>query len=92
MYHHEWYDGSGYPNGISGEDIPLMARIVAVADTFDAVTSNRPYNKARNLEQALEVLQEESGTHLDPELTEVFLGNVDQVREIVIWRPDQSQV
>jgi HD-GYP domain-containing protein (c-di-GMP phosphodiesterase class II) len=90
MYHHEWFDGSGYPNGIAGTDIPLFARIVGVVDTFDAVTTDRPYKKGWTLQQAMEVLEAESGTHLDPELARAFIENADAVREIMIWRPRQS--
>jgi HD-GYP domain-containing protein (c-di-GMP phosphodiesterase class II)/HAMP domain-containing protein len=64
--HHEKYDGSGYPHGLTGEAIPLAARIVAVADVFDALTSRRPYKEAWPVERALSLLQQESGHHFDP--------------------------
>ena len=64
--HHERWDGSGYPDGLKGEDIPLLARIVACADTFDACTSTRPYQKAMPLEKAMEILENLSGRQLDP--------------------------
>lgn len=64
--HHEKFDGSGYPNGMKGEAIPLSARIVAVADVFDALTSKRPYKEAWPVERALAVMQEEAGVHFDP--------------------------
>jgi HD-GYP domain-containing protein (c-di-GMP phosphodiesterase class II) len=62
--HHERIDGSGYPRGLRGEEIPLEARIVAVADTYDVLISDRPYRKAFNNQDALRILREESGTHL----------------------------
>ena len=65
-HHHEWYDGRGYPDGIAGEDIPLGARILAVADAYDAMTSNRPYRRALQAEEALERLRAGQGTQFDP--------------------------
>ncbi|MBN1594779.1 HD domain-containing protein [candidate division FCPU426 bacterium] len=72
-HHHEKYDGSGYPDRLAGENIPRLARILAVADSFDAMTSDRPYRKALNLEQAVEELKTCSGRQFDPELVEIFL-------------------
>jgi len=66
--HHEKYDGSGYPNQLRGDAIPLSARIVAVADVFDALTSKRPYKDAWTIEKALAVMREDSGKHFDPEV------------------------
>ncbi|HMC13238.1 MAG TPA: HD domain-containing phosphohydrolase, partial [Gallionellaceae bacterium] len=71
LAHHERFDGSGYPNGTSGEDIPLSARIVAVADVFDALTSTRPYKAAWSIESAMQYLLRESGRHFDPVLVTV---------------------
>jgi HD-GYP domain-containing protein (c-di-GMP phosphodiesterase class II) len=65
-HHHERLDGTGYPDGLGAEEIPLGARIIAVADTFDAITSTRPYRPARTHEAAMEILDEEAGTRLDP--------------------------
>lgn len=70
--HHERYDGNGYPNQLQGEQIPLSARIVAVADVFDALTSKRPYKEAWPIEKAVELLREESGKHFDPEMVAAF--------------------
>lgn len=81
-YHHEKWDGSGYPNGISGEDIPLVGRIAAIADVFDALTSERPYKQAWSIEKTLGLLKEESGQHFDPHLVDLFLANLDQILEI----------
>ncbi len=74
--HHEKWDGSGYPRGLKGAEIPLAARIFAVIDVWDALTSNRPYRKAWTREQALEYIREQTGTHFDPQIVEVFLANL----------------
>lgn len=73
-YHHEWWNGKGYPYGISGEEIPLCARIMAVADVFDALTSKRCYKSAMPLEKAYAIIREESGTHFDPAIVEAFFA------------------
>lgn len=72
LYHHEHYDGSGYPEGLAGEDIPYAARIIQVADVFDALTSDRAYRRAFQWQQALEILRKEAGRTIDPELQKVF--------------------
>ena len=72
VHHHESFDGSGYPEGLKGEDIPLAARILAVADTFDAITSKRSYHRAKPPRQALKELDQVAGTQLDPQLVRVF--------------------
>lgn len=82
LSHHEKFDGSGYPQGLAGEAIPLFARIVAVADVFDALTSERPYKSAWPLEKAVEFLREGSGHHFDPACVDAFLLHWDQVLEI----------
>ena len=74
--HHENYDGSGYPHGLVGEETPLDARIVKVADYYDAITSRRPYRKPMSLPEAIEFLRAEQGRLLDPEVTEIFIGAV----------------
>ena len=73
-YHHEWWNGKGYPYGISGEEIPLCARIMAVADVFDALTSKRCYKNAMPLEKAYAIIREESGTHFEPAVVEAFFA------------------
>jgi len=80
--HHEKYDGSGYPNALLGEDIHIYGRIVAVADVFDALTSIRPYKKAWSFEDALDFLKKEKGKHFDPKITDLFIENVDEVKNI----------
>jgi putative nucleotidyltransferase with HDIG domain len=72
-HHHEWFDGSGYPDGLSGYDIPKGARILAVIDGFDAMTSNRPYRKAQAIEWALDELVHQKGTQYDPQLVDAFV-------------------
>lgn len=72
LHHHERYDGTGYPKGLKGKDIPLHARIIAVADTFDAMTSDRAYRPAKSPREVLRILEEVAGSQLDPDLVEVF--------------------
>ena len=90
LYHHEWFDGTGYPNGVVGTDIPMFARIVAIVDTFDAVTTDRPYKKAWSFDRAMTLMREESGSHLDPDLVDLFVGNADKIRAIMDSIPNQS--
>ena len=80
--HHEKFDGSGYPHGLKGTDIPLFSRIVAVADVFDALTSERPYKKAWELEAAVDFLTAGAGTHFDPDCVRAFLEAWEDVLEI----------
>jgi putative two-component system response regulator len=77
LQHHEKWDGSGYPHGLSGTDIHIFGRIVMIADIFDALTSERPYKKAFPLEKALDIMKEGKGEFFDPGLLELFLGNLD---------------
>ncbi len=90
--HHERLDGRGYPQGLSGEAIPLPARIAAVADVFDAMTSSRPYRPARSMQQALEYLQGASGTAYDPACVSALLGQLDRVVAIHAGPPAGSSV
>ena len=87
--HHERFDGGGYPRGLSGEDIPLAGRIVAVADVFDALTSERPYKKAWELEQAIQWLRDSAGGHFDPACVEAFLARRDDFLAIKASFQDQ---
>ncbi len=77
--HHEKWDGSGYPRGLKGEEIPLEGRIVAVADVFDALSSKRPYKDPFPLEKCIAILEEGKGSHFDAELVDLFLGRLDDV-------------
>jgi len=80
LYHHERYDGSGYPHGLRNGSIPLEARIFAVADAYDAITSDRPYRPPRSHEEALQEIKRHAGTQFDPQVVEVFLRIVDGYR------------
>lgn len=88
LYHHEKWDGSGYPYGKKGEEIPLPARITSIADVFDAWTSERRYKKAWTLEKAFAALEEEKGKSFDPRLIELFTREADAVRDIFIRLKD----
>jgi HD-GYP domain-containing protein (c-di-GMP phosphodiesterase class II) len=78
LHHHERYDGGGYPHGVKGEEIPLLARIIAVADTFDAITSDRAYRKGKTAKEALTIIEKVAGTQLDPHLVEVFVDVLNE--------------
>jgi putative two-component system response regulator len=80
--HHEKFDGSGYPRSLKSEEIPLFGRIVAVADVFDALTSERPYKKAWEVEEAIQLLHDGSGKHFDPACVDAFLKDFDNVLSI----------
>ncbi|MFG6413677.1 HD-GYP domain-containing protein [Roseateles sp. DC23W] len=82
LAHHEKWDGSGYPEGLAGERIPEEARIVAIADVFDALTSVRPYKPAWPVEKAVELLREQTGRHFDPRLVELFISQLPAVLEV----------
>jgi len=90
LTHHEKWDGSGYPNRIAGEQIPLEGRIVAIADVFDALTSERPYKRAWPVEQALDLLREQSGKHFDPALVELFMTVLPAILEVRDRFPEDS--
>ena len=82
LSHHEKWDGSGYPAGLAGEAIPLEGRICAVADVFDALTSVRPYKKAWTEEEAIDFLVKQKGKHFDPNLVDLFIGQMPAIRAI----------
>lgn len=88
LTHHERWDGLGYPNGIAGDEIPLVGRIAAIVDVFDALVSKRPYKEAWMFESAIEWIEGESGTRFDPDIVAVFLDSLDQVRAIHAEHPD----
>jgi putative two-component system response regulator len=85
-YHHEKWDGTGYPRGLSGENIPLEGRIMAVADVYDALVSERPYKKPFSHEQAVEIIQKDSGAHFDPNIVEAFLFVADEFQSVQITK------
>ncbi|CUB04685.1 response regulator [Marinomonas fungiae] len=82
MTHHEKWDGSGYPKGLKGLEIPLEGRIAAIADVFDALTSERPYKAAWPVEEAVNLLQQESGKHFDPDLVGLFVQELPKILDI----------
>jgi len=82
LSHHEKWDGSGYPNGLAGEDIPHVARVVAVADVFDALVSVRPYKPAWSVEEATALIRHERGRHFDPDLADAFLNSMPEILRI----------
>lgn len=82
--HHEHWDGSGYPQGLKGEDIPISARLMAVADAYDAITSKRIYKEAYSHEKAIEIISEGSGTYFDPQAVELFMTLKDAFRDIAL--------
>lgn len=81
-FHHEKWNGKGYPTGLSGEDIPLSARVMAVADVFDALVSRRSYKEPFTIEKALDIIREDAGSHFDPNVVKAFLDAEDEVRRI----------
>lgn len=82
LTHHEKWDGSGYPNGLRGDAIPLVGRIVAISDVFDALTSERPYKKAWSVEDAVVFINDQSGLHFDPQIVTLFNENLDEILQI----------
>jgi putative two-component system response regulator len=90
--HHEKFDGSGYPRSLKGTEIPLFGRIVAVADVFDALTSERPYKRAWTIEQASKLLREGAGTHFDPECVTAFFDSFDEILTIKNKFADEKAV
>jgi cyclic di-GMP phosphodiesterase len=90
LAHHEWYDGAGYPHGLAGPEIPLEGRIVAIGDVFDALTHDRIYRPAFAVEQAVDIMRAERGTHFDPKLLDEFLVSLDEVVEIGNGRAESA--
>ena len=82
-YHHERWDGKGYPEGLHGEVIPLSARIMAVADVFDALSSSRVYKPAFPLDEALAIINEGAGTQFDPKCVEAFMDSIPEIKVIL---------
>jgi HD-GYP domain-containing protein (c-di-GMP phosphodiesterase class II) len=78
LYHHERMDGTGYPHGLAGDAIPIEARVVAVADMYDVLTSDRPYRRAQNEREARRVLEDAAGPHLDPVVVSALLRSLDE--------------
>jgi putative two-component system response regulator len=91
LTHHEKWDGTGYPRGLRGEDIPIHGRIVALADVFDALTSRRPYKDAWPLDKTVAFIREQSSKHFDPQLVEQFLSRMPEIKKVMARWGDQSQ-
>lgn len=92
LYHHEKYDGTGYPFGLSGDEIPIESRIVTLANVFDALTSERPYKDISTNEQALTIIKNESGHHFDPEVVAAFVAQWPEIIKIKARLPDIKSV
>ena len=90
-YHHERYDGKGYPNGLSGEDIPEMARILAIADSYDAMTSNRSYRKGLPQSVVRSEIEKGKGTQFDPEIADIMLQIIDEDKEYTLRQIERSE-
>ncbi len=88
LTHHEWFDGTGYPLGLSGEDIPIEGRITAVADVFDALSSKRPYKTAFPLEKCFGIMEDERNTHFDPQVLDAFLRRRKEIVDIQMCHVD----
>jgi putative two-component system response regulator len=82
VYHHEKWDGHGYPYGLIGENIPLPARLMAIIDVYDALTSERPYKEPFSHGEAIEIIKNGRGSHFDPKLTDLFLSISDKIEDI----------
>ena len=82
LSHHEKWNGKGYPQGLSGDKIPLSGRIVGLADVFDALTSKRPYKDPFPVEKTIDIIKKERGEHFDPHIVDVFLENIDEILKI----------
>lgn len=91
LSHHEKWDGSGYPNGLKGEEIPIEGRIAAICDVFDALTSWRPYKKAWSIDEAVKFLEDNSGSHFDPNLVPLFIKILPKVLSIRDEHQDQIE-
>jgi HD-GYP domain-containing protein (c-di-GMP phosphodiesterase class II) len=90
--HHEFYDGAGYPRGLAKDEIPLLGRIVALADAYDAMTSDRAYRRALRHEVAVSEIERCAGTQFDPELAELFLARLEEMRTDARKRGELSLV
>lgn len=88
LYHHEKWNGKGYPTGLKGEEIPLSARVMAVADVFDALVSRRSYKEPFSIEKALSIIREDAGSHFDPLVAQAFLDAEDEVRRVAKLNPE----
>ena len=90
-WHHEHFDGSGYPDGLKGTAIPLMARIVAVADVYDALVNERVYRKAFSHEEAMHIIFDEEASHFDPDVLKAFLSVEKEIYKVIKLREWESR-
>jgi putative two-component system response regulator len=90
LTHHEWWDGSGYPLGLKGEDIPLEGRITAVADVFDALSTKRCYKDAVPIDKCFSIMKEERGTHFAPRVLDAFFSKRGEVVEVQMRFADDA--
>jgi putative two-component system response regulator len=88
--HHEWWNGNGYPLGLAGEDIPIEGRMTAVADVYDALSTERPYKPPIPREKCFAMMEEERGTHFDPKVLDAFFANVDEIVRTQLQYMDPS--
>lgn len=91
LNHHERFDGLGYPNGLAGEDIPLIARVVSVADVYDALISARPYKAAWSTKDALDYIKQQSGSQLDPNCVDAFFARIEVIKKIQLKYADEPE-
>ena len=91
LYHHEYWNGKGYPSGIKGEDIPIAARITALADVYDALLSKRPYKEPWGEEKVLDYIKTAKGKQLDPHLVEIFFEHIEEIRDVRIKYQDTGE-
>ena len=91
MWHHEKWDGSGYPDGLSGDDIPIPARLMALADVFDALSSRRIYKEPMPFDAAVRLIIEGSGKHFDPDIVDAFIANKEMFLEILQRHADTEE-
>jgi putative two-component system response regulator len=91
LTHHEKWDGSGYPKGLSAKQIPLAGRIVALADVFDALTSKRPYKEAFSIEKSNQIIEQGRGNHFDPDVADAFFSIQDEILQIKENHQDENQ-
>ncbi|MCR5089991.1 MAG: HD domain-containing protein [Oscillospiraceae bacterium] len=89
-FHHEKWDGSGYPSGLAGEEIPLSARIMAVADVFDALVSKRSYKAGMSIEKAMDIITSGAGSHFDPKIVKAFVDAEDRIRAVAVQKGKQK--
>jgi putative two-component system response regulator len=90
LTHHEKWDGSGYPQGLKGRKIPLIGRIVAIADVFDALTSKRPYKEAFSVEKSNRIISEGRGAHFDPDVVDAFFSIQDTILQIKVQYQEKN--